>query len=72
MRMKQNHFTNASNYDEAVKTVEQRHKVALEAQAVHFEKHFHREECDEEHVRVLCASKREIESCCFGKATNQL
>lgn len=59
-RVKQDHLTDTADHHEAVEAVEERHEVALETQAIHLEEHLHCEQCDKEHVGVLCREQKGI------------
>ena len=51
--MSQNQLKKAAENDEKIKSVEKGHKVALETQGVHFEKHFNSKKDNKEEVGDL-------------------
>ena len=59
-RVVEDRFHYTAQHDETVEPVEQRHEVALQAEAVHLEQHLHREQSDEEHVRNLCQRSDQV------------
>lgn len=59
MSICQDHLDDTPNDNEAVKSIEQRHEIGLEAQAVHLQEHFQSEEGDEKYVGHLWKRRKE-------------
>jgi len=57
-RVGQHGLDDAADDDETVETVEERHGVAMETEAVQLQQHLDGEQADEEQVRDLCRHAR--------------